>query len=465
MERMDWAKLLNGKRRKDKKKEHSGSQTASGRLEIERDFDRILFSTPVRRLSDKTQVFPLERNDSVRTRLTHSYEVSNLARSIGIRLAFDHAEEVFGPNHEELQVKRNVPSLLAAIGLAHDLGNPPFGHQGEDAMRHWFLTNKEKVGLSESEGLDFLKFDGNCQTFRLVATLQMLNDNYGLNLTYATLAAMLKYPIFSSSSGYKDKSWKKFGIFLSEKEIVHEVWKETGLKEGCRHPLTYIMEACDDIAYLVLDAEDTVKKGFASFYDVIDAITHDADGDSKICELVEYSKSKNQEFKKESLSPKELNDISMQMFRVKAISLMIDSVVENFVGNVDKILRFEAEPSLDLLETSSSNKLREKLKQFDREHGYNHKTVLKLELQGYNYLSGLMSMLWKGVSDDHDDPFSKYVYKRISESYRRVYERKSTDEFSETYKKAQLLCDFVSGMTDSYLIDIHDDLYRLQSNA
>lgn len=142
-----WEKLLNGSRRKAIAGKTRSLGTAVGREEFERDYDRILFAAPTRRLADKTQVFPMEEHDSVRTRLTHSHEVSNLARSIGMRLAFDHAEEVFGPDHERLKVKRNVPALLAAVGLAHDLGNPPFGHQGEASMQDWFRALAERDGM------------------------------------------------------------------------------------------------------------------------------------------------------------------------------------------------------------------------------------------------------------------------------------------------------------------------------
>ena len=136
---LDWKKLLNEGRRKDKhdrKGENTG--TKGSRTELERDYDRILFATPTRRLADKTQVFPMEASDSIRTRLTHSLEVSNLARSIGNVLAFEYASEIFGDRHDELNIKRKVPALLAAAGLVHDLGNPPFGHQGEVAIRTWF---------------------------------------------------------------------------------------------------------------------------------------------------------------------------------------------------------------------------------------------------------------------------------------------------------------------------------------
>ena len=260
---LNWHKLLCSERRKDNHDKPESMETGIGREEIERDYDRILFSAPTRRLADKTQVFPMETNDSVRNRLTHSHEVSNLARSIGVRLVFNYRDQVWGNTADELTVERTVPALLAAIGLAHDLGNPPFGHQGEKSIGQWF----QKRGLG---GADFKRFDGNCQTFRLLTKLQILNDDYGLDLTYATLAGMMKYPVFSST---KCHQYNKFGLFKSEGEIARDVWKHTGLDEGIRHPMAYIMEACDDIAYSVIDAEDTVKKDYASFYDLIDHLS------------------------------------------------------------------------------------------------------------------------------------------------------------------------------------------------
>jgi dGTPase len=170
------------------------------RTEHERDYDRILFSAPVRRLADKTQVFPLDEDDSVHTRLTHSHEVSNLARSIGVNLAFN--DRVFP---SEVVPQRNVPAMLAAAGLAHDLGNPPFGHQGETSIQDWFEQNRERVfpercGLADVMQQDFLRFEGNAQTLRLLTRLQILNDDYGLNVTYGTLAALMKYTVGSSAA-------------------------------------------------------------------------------------------------------------------------------------------------------------------------------------------------------------------------------------------------------------------------
>jgi len=463
---LQWDQLLNPGRRKDKDPSKVGLETAAGRKELERDFDRILFAAPTRRLADKTQVFPLERNDSVRTRLTHSHEVANLARSIGVRLAFDEPEKVFGPNHENLEVKRNVPPLLAAIGLAHDFGNPPFGHEGEVAIQSWFQNNKKDVLGHESESSgDFLRFDGNPQTFRLVTRLQILNDDYGLNLTYATLAALLKYPSMNGSGN--NGGYKKSGIFLSEKNIAEEVWLETGLSEGVRHPLTYVMEACDDIAYSVLDAEDTVKKNYASFYDLIDHLEHSCASDEVVKTVIKKSKDKNSEFKKENdLKPSEINDLSMQMFRVFCISEMVRSVVDEFVARIDDILGLQVCSGYDLISNSTSRDLCDALKSFDFKHGYQHRSVLQLELEGSNYIHGLMDMLWEGVKDVNDiynlkdlSLFQKYVCRRLPEGYKRVF--KSNTQNSMSYKKAQLIADTVSGMTDTYLIDLYDELKPL----
>lgn len=456
---LNWNKLLNNTRPADVEGSHVSMDTGAGRTEIERDYDRVLFATPTRRLADKTQVFPMEENDSIRTRLTHSHEVSNLARSIGVRLAFEHAEKVFGKDHELLQVKRNVPSMLAAVGLAHDLGNPPFGHQGEIAMQQWFAENiaKETFG-QEKIDIDFLEFDGNAQTFRLLTCLQVLNDKHGLNLTFGTLAALIKYP---STYGSSNKhGFKKHGIFKSEAEKIKTVWSHTGLSSGIRHPLAYVMEACDDIAYSIIDAEDTVKKGYASFYDLMDFIETHSPNDMIIREVIEKSRSKNTEFKNASLSSRELNDISMQMFRVKAISVMVRGATEVFVENIHKIMDGSIAQDFELIDKSNCAQLCAATKQFDIRHGFQHKDVLKLELMGNNYIKSMMSMLWQSISKDSNKgyPFERFAFGEISENYRRVYD--ATDK--NIYAKCQLLCDAISGMTESHLIKKHDELKSLK---
>ncbi|WP_394239964.1 dGTP triphosphohydrolase [Vibrio astriarenae] len=529
---MDWSRLLHNGRRKDKFQIHDtvfgkdnwGIKEAPGmREEIERDYDRILFLAPTRRLSDKTQVFPLEQNDSVRTRLTHSYEVSNLARSIGTQLAYEH-DSLFSGNDDinrDGKLTRTLPALLAAIGLAHDLGNPPFGHQGESAIQDWFADKANSIfpkedGKTPHIYYDFIKFDGNSQTIRLLTQLQVLNDKFGINLTYGTLAAMLKYPQSSAYVARKNEAiqswkeenqnsskvcpytkatWKKHGYFFSEAHIIEDVWKETGLNEGVRHPITYVMEACDDIAYSVLDAEDIVKKGLASFHDLINHLTHymecsrdklkndtklsDSEKEASLAELnekfkiiestIESSNKKHKEFSKPALNltPAELNDVSMQMFRVFAMGKLVGSVTESFVANSDKLMD-TSKPIKDLMSISSANELCDALKNFDYKWGYKNKSVLKLELRGHNYIQSLMDMLWVGIRgrlsshkpEGSRTPFGEYAYGRISENYRRVFEDNS-NELPEEYKEAQLLTDAISGMTDSYLIDLHDELKAL----
>jgi dGTPase len=448
---LNWEQLLNHARCNELHGVGPSMGTGGTRTEFERDYDRILFSTPTRRMADKTQVFPMEVHDSVRTRLTHSHEVSNLARSIGVRLAFEHAERTFGKKHEQLKVSRNVPSLLAAAGLAHDLGNPPFGHQGEVAMQQWFAEQ------NESFSVDFREFDGNAQTFRLLTRLQVLKDRFGLNLTLGTLATLLKYPsVYGSST---KGGYKKFGVFRSEADIAAEVWRNTGLREGIRHPLAYIVEACDDIAYSIIDAEDTVKKGYASFYDLMDFL-HSADPvDEVIVEVIKKSQEQNAEFKSCRLSSRELNDVSMQMFRVKAIAEMVNAATEAFVGNIDRFMDGTIAPGFELIKESRCAKLCSAAKQFDFQHGFQHRDVLRLELQGNNYIKSIMDMLWKAIkcNGDAEHPFERFVFGEISENYRRVYQ--DTDRGSDA--QCQLLCDAVSGMTETYLIKKHDEFRSL----
>lgn len=463
---MHWDSLLNSQRRKPKKtKIDVSADTTKGRQQIERDYDRILFAAPTRRLADKTQVFPLDKNDSVRNRLTHSHEVANLARGIGMRLAFELKDDIFTEISDEICVERDVPALLAAIGLAHDLGNPPFGHQGERAMSEWFRRKLPESNKKYADTIfnDFRSFDGNSQTFRLVTKLQILNDDYGLNLTYATLASLLKYP----RASYRSESiWKKHGFFHSEENVVKDIWEKTGLREGVRHPFTYIMEACDDIAYSVLDAEDTVKKGLASFHDLMDFLSchPESQSDNITQQVITRSRHENTKYAQCDLSPAELNDMSMQMFRVYAIAELVDAVVIAFKDNLPNFVDDNCQIK-DLLSVSTGKGLCKALKDFDSSRGYRHKSVLKLELEGSNYIKGLMDMLWVGIegrisSDDHQcTPFGRYVYGRISENYRRVFEAESS--LPPEYKEAQLLADAISGMTDSYLIALHDELAAL----
>ena len=479
---MDWIKLMSATRRKDMSKENAQPLNAGGdRTEIERDYDRVLFSTPVRRLADKTQVFPLEKNDSVRTRLTHSHEVSNIARSIGVALA--HRE---GTKFNSDQYQRDLPSMLATVGLAHDIGNPPFGHQGEYAIGDWFKQNESRAfkfldcenldvssDVKKRMRLDFEKFEGNAQALRVLTKLQIMNDNFGLNLTCGALAALMKYPGTSEQQDKSNIATKKFGCFHSELDVVEDVWKETGLKEGLRHPLTFLMEASDDIAYSVLDVEDAVKKGLVSYRDLISYLEAGSDGepetDAVIKDVCERADAQHKKHKDAKLSPNEVNDLSTQMFRVFAIGKMVSAVIEAFLERQPDIEQGALKD--DLIAVSSAALLCKKLKGFAFENAYKHRSVLELELQGHKVIHSIMDMLWPAIVSRGDPrketkghpgtPFEKYAYGRISENYRRVFESPNED-LPLGYRRCQLLADMISGMTDGFALSFERELRELR---
>lgn len=464
---------------KDQRPKLPAGLNAQYRTAHERDHDRILFSSPMRRLGDKTQVFPLESIESIRTRLTHSYEVANLARSIGGDISRTYASQI-GKDAE-----RKVTPILDAVGLAHDIGNPPFGHQGENAIRQWFRRNSKTLfeydgddlnkladinGLKEQHRQDFLQFEGNAQTLRVLSKLQVIGDDLGLNLTFGTLASVMKYVAASDQVSENKQALKKVGYFASEARLVEMVRDEVGLAGDARHPLALLMEACDDIAYSVLDAEDSIKKGLVSYHDLIASLTaSNTQNDECIQYVLDSSKVEHQRLAQQSLAPAELNDVSTQMFRVYAIHVMVASAVQSFKDNYDAIMKGTYDG--DLVGSSRASRLCKALKRFDRENAFSDKSVLKLELNGYNVINRLMDFLWMGISNRKEykeldgrrtDPFSEYVYSRISKNYRRVFEGK-IDSFHDKielpirYKEMQLLTDMVSGMTDKFCIELHDD--------
>ena len=253
---MNWESLLSSGRLGQK----AIANTAPSRSAFEQDYDRIIFSHPFRRLQDKTQVHPLPEHDFVHTRLTHSLEVSSVGRSLGKRVG-----EVLIQRHPELSKNYTLfdfGAIVAAASLAHDLGNPPFGHAGEDAISDFFITHSLGQSfadrVSKSEWEELMKFEGNAQGFRILN-----KKEYGLKLTYATLGAFTKYPcpaLFEERNKSK-KSQKKFGYFQSERKVFTEVADELELQKVAtdvwtRHPLTFLVEAADDICYSIIDLED-----------------------------------------------------------------------------------------------------------------------------------------------------------------------------------------------------------------
>lgn len=261
-----WELLLGEKRFREKE----NTIPSDGRNPFENDYGRLVSSAPIRRLQDKTQVFPLEQSDYIRTRLTHSLEVSYIASSIGQSI-----EKFLIEEKQDLDKEKQgfLSSLLRVAGLVHDLGNPPFGHFGEEAIKTFFrnyFKENTKTELNTLEKADFENFDGNVQTFRILSKLHYFGDEYGYNLTYSSLASIIKYPS-NSTDGNDENSTeiakKKFGYFVTETEKYNVINTYLELNNK-RSPIVYLLEAADDIAYSAADIEDGAKLGIISIDEI-----------------------------------------------------------------------------------------------------------------------------------------------------------------------------------------------------
>ena len=257
MERLEWDRLLCEKRERSSASITKDNTTdVIARNQFEADYDRIVGASFVRRLQDKAQVFPLQQNDIIRTRLTHSIEVSAMARSLGKAVGKQLEQKRIDDFDADKTEK--LSALLQTTGLIHDLGNPPFGHYGETVISEWFKEWFDGDGknvdgvkeLTEQEKNDFLYFDGNVQNIRIITKLQTQNDCYGANFTYATINTLIKYPYKSDVDFIKKNKKPKFGFFKSEEGIIEKAFAATGLELGQRHPATYLLEAADDIIYI-----------------------------------------------------------------------------------------------------------------------------------------------------------------------------------------------------------------------
>ena len=445
----------------------------------QQDYDRLVFSTPVRRLANKTQVWPMDANDGIRSRLTHSHEVANLARSIGARIA--ESVRAHDPSPE---AQRAIQPILLAAGLSHDLGNPPFGHQGETAIGNWFACRKHWIfshmrekgvrlpsGSEIPEALwpEFTKFDGNPQTLRLLVTLQTHAQRRGLDLSAGTLAASLKYSR-SVSGPAEGAQGKKFGYFESERWAVEWIRRSTGIEEGERHPLTWIMEACDDIAYSVLDVEDLLKKGLLSPEDVLTVLLgfENLKESGTVRKIAADFANVDETGRRAEIR----RDVKVQYVRARTISALIDFAVgaferyaEAIMDRTHKVALMEEDPLCDAL------------KGVARGYGFVHPTVLRAEAQGTAAMDTVMTEMWTAIVDrEKPDDFwskrigakSRYVFSLISPNYvEAAAEAKSETGPAGTtrYRELRLLTDMMSGMTDGFLTKLAADLKELSHVA
>lgn len=429
------------------------------RLPFEHDHDRLLFSTPVRRLADKTQVFPLDRSDAIRTRLTHSHEVANLARSMAVRLLHT------GFKFPDLTMPRGAPAILATVGLAHDLGNPPFGHQGEAAISHWFTKHEvfsadlsEEDAVPENLRAEFLEFEGNAQAFRILTRLQTALGGCGLDLTAGTLAALMKYPITCDRRNKDSISTKKYGYFESEHEVVSWMRNETGLQAGQRHPLTWIMEAADDIAYSSLDIEDAMHKGIISPDDVLAILTHKLN--SRYPKMLCFISLKFKETRNKShFSIREAREIMSSYLRTAFIENLLTEAVNDFRSSESEIWSFSRTKPL-----MSSSRLLDTLKGIAQEYVFVDADVRKIEADGYRIIGGLMDFYWHAITNRKDvnnlnshrtDAKAAFGISKLSDNYlqcadRSTYLDRTGRPLPMRYKELRLLTDMVSGMSDGF---------------
>ena len=432
---MNWENLLNPTRLGA---ENDNAYNADfTRTQFQRDYDRIIFSSPFRRLQNKTQVFPLPGSVFVHNRLTHSLEVASVGRSLGnnlVRFLKKKEPTLY------VDIINEIPTIISSACLAHDMGNPPFGHSGEEAIRKFFIDNTElfKPLVSESEWTDLIRFEGNANAFRLLTHQLTGRRNGGFRLSYAVLAAIVKYPYPSTYKG------KKFGFFQSEKNTFNEIANSLGLKTVdetniaySRHPLVYLVEAADDICYQIMDIEDAHKLGILSSNEV------------KRLYLQFYDKeSSKTDIERINNTLLEVTDINEQISYLRALVIgkLITECTFAFEKNYSKIIDGDSVPSLiDLINETSQHAMKE-IKNISFNQVYNHKSVIEIELSGYKIIGCLLDNFCKATISPND-VYNNKVLRLLPDQYR--------SSEGSYYQKIMSVLDFISGMTDLYALDLY----------
>lgn len=411
------------------------------RTPFQRDYDRIVFSSAFRRLHDKTQVFPLPENDLVHSRLTHSLEVACVGRSLGTIVGQDVVARRLVP---PWCTARDFGDVVAAACLAHDIGNPPFGHSGEDAIGSWFRGPRGRAftdALSPAERDDLELFEGNAQGFRIVTRLQMPSQP-GLRLTHATLAAFTKYPRGSAPRAPRGTppvgGHKKHGFHAAEAAFFAEVAgavgllpRPTALADGravaawCRHPLAFLVEAADDICYAILDLEDGVRLGHVGFEL------------ARAC-LEPLAKPKR------PWAPGGDTKEYVGVLRAMAIAALIRDVCEMFTAREAEILAGTLEEPLTQL--IASRPLLDEIKRETRERCYQAKEVLAVELAGYEVLDHLLDEWVSAALVPSPTPRQQKLLKLLPHDPRRADHT--------PYQRLLIITDYLSGMTDSFAMGV-----------
>lgn len=465
---MNWQKLLSTKRHR----EATGTVKTKEdlRSEFEKDYHRIIGSASFRRLQDKTQVFPLDKSDFIRTRLTHSLEVSSYGKSLGQNIGEYILTYINDPSFTWKE-KEEICHILECAGLIHDIGNPPFGHFGESAIRDWFKKNLPTMMyngksvesiLSEQMREDFYHFEGNAQALRLVTKLHYLVDENGMNLTYALLNTIVKYPVPStgidkSTGNIKDK---KMGYYLADQEIYEMIAKETGT-EGKRHPLTFILEAADDIAYKTADIEDGFVKGFISYHQLKEELRElqekEPNNPFKPLERLEH---KYQSGVKRGVKNPE--EYAVKNWIVQVQGHLINCATYGFTKNYNAIM--DGTYGKDIFSGTYGEGLMNLLGDMAYRRVFVTPSIYKMEVAESVILNFLMDKFVNAVlyydTDVKLGEIEKRIVSFISENYKSAYHKQAEgkDESEKLYLRLLLVTDYICGMTDSYAKRLYQEM-------
>ena len=432
---MDWNKLLSTRRLG--MEDWKPTKTQEDRSQFQRDYDRIIFSSPFRRMQNKTQVFPLPEHIFVHNRLTHSLEVASVGRSLGNLLA-----EKLTPLFPENPFITEIGTIVSTACLAHDLGNPPFGHSGEAAISSFFKDGSGREfqnTLTPGEWKDFIQFDGNANAFRILTHQFSGKRPGGFALTYPTLASIVKYPYESVQT---EKS--KFGFFQSEREDYLKIATELGIDPVSndeikfkRHPLVYLVEAADDICYQIMDLEDAFKLGILSYDQTKNLYLgfYDKNSDRNNLERIEDTLQKVTD-KNEQIS----------YLRAGVIGKLIHECMDVFEKNQNNIFEGNFNSGLIDLLPEHQAKAMQVVKKISFSQVYNHRSVVEIEIAGYKIIGTLLEE-FAGAVLHPKNLYSKKILSLLPEQYKT--------NSDTVYHKIQSVVDFVSGMTDVFALDLY----------
>ena len=451
---MNWASLYTTQRTGETEKKNYGFDPM--RNSFQRDYDRIIFSSAFRRLQNKTQVFPLPGAIFVHNRLTHSLEVASVGRSLGKAVGEQIAARYKGESDEFIEFYRHeLAYVIASACLAHDIGNPPFGHSGEDAIRTYFRDLKGETrsivhsAISENQLKDFEYFEGNSNALRVLTHSFNEPEPGGYRLTFTTLASLVKYPSISYE-GFNKKSGliatKKSGFFDSELNTFRQIAMALHIppKKGfehvfARHPFVYLTEAADDICYRVIDLEDAHRLHIISLSTFMDMFLPFFNNEK------EYN---SREYLEKKLANINDDNQKVQYIRARWIGLMIGKLAGIFMAHEEELLNGTLEKDLLRCLPHQDHILIEKINDFSVKHIYNYRAVVEIEIAGYNVIGGLLKEFVHAVLHPHESKSGKII-KLVSAQFPILHDDKNV------YHDIQSVVDFIAGMTDLYAIDLY----------